>query len=263
MAGEGWRRLFGASGVVAALSLPATLMLACGGMTAPPVPAVTTVQEPWEGDPRAVMAAIDDRVGAIETLAAECRLSFHRPGKDSVSLQGALVAQPPDRLRLRAWKLGHAVMDLTVRPDGVWLWNAKRADEATRKLIDGELSTGPWKSVWPRLGSLLAESDAAISRSGPNRFVVRGDLPDGGHIEAEIDGPSRTVLAYRLFEPTGEGLGVLELGDYRIIADEPWPRRLEAKTERGTLEVTFHELTLDEPLPESAFEPPKRATRRD
>lgn len=209
------------------------------------------------------MAAIDRRVASIETLAAECRLTFHRPGKDSVSLQGALVAQPPDRLRLRAWKLGHAVLDLTVRPDGVWLWTAKRADEATRKLIDGELSTGPWKSVWPRLGSLLGEADVATTRTGPNHFVVRGDLPDDGYLEAEIDGPSRTVLAYRLFDAAGKGLGVLQLDDYQSIANEPWPTHLEAKTDRGVLEVTLHEMSLDEPLPETAFEPPKRAKRRD
>lgn len=238
--------------------------VACRSVTPPPAPIVTAAAEqPWQGDPRQVLAAIERRMDGVATLAAECQLTFHRPDKDSVKLEGALVAQPPDRLRLRAWKLGHAVMDLTVRPDGVWLWTAKRASEGVEKLISGELSAGPWRTVWPRLGSLLGDADATIDATGQRAFTVRGRLADGGMLEAHVDGPSATVTAYRLFAADGEALGRLRLDEYQTIAGEPWPTSLQAEASRGTLEITLRDLTLDEALPATAFQPPKRATRRD
>lgn len=242
------------------------LLLACLLLTACETASTTTqpvVVVPWRGDRAAVAAAIDARVAAVETLAAECRLTFHRRDGDTVGLNGAVVARLPDHLRIRAWKLGNAVFDLTVRPDGVWLWNAKRASEATEKLLSSELLAGRWAEVWPLLVRLLRDPESTYADHGPQTFLVRRALEDGAVLEAVVNGARETVEQYRLIEADGTVAGTLTLSDPVEIGGAEWPTVWRADGEAGKIDVELEDLVLDESLPEAAFDPPKRATKQE
>lgn len=249
------------------------LLIGCAGTReplAPPAPTATDVAaqaDPGQADalpplePAEVLALIEKRWRDAGPLNTECTLTFHRPDGDSLSLNAALVARPPEALRLRAWKLGRAVLDLTLRRDGTWIWTAKRASDATEKLLTSDLIDGPWAAVWPRLGGLLSDPAAEIETAGGG-FVVRGALAEGGLLEAEIDAGQRVLEEYRLLDEDGKITGRLRFAGYRDIDGEPWPTRLVAENELGRLEIEFDELVFGEDLPATAFEPPPRAERR-
>jgi hypothetical protein len=83
-------------------------------------------------DTRAALAA---RSAAVKTVSAQGTITLTRPDGQSVRFDGAMAIRPPDHTRLRAWKFGQAIFDLTVTPDGVWMiapQDSDRRDEIKR-----------------------------------------------------------------------------------------------------------------------------------
>ncbi|MFW6059259.1 MAG: hypothetical protein ACODAQ_03705, partial [Phycisphaeraceae bacterium] len=75
------------------------------------------------------LATIEQRQESIQTLSAECRLTLRRADGDVVTLDGLMVLRRPNHLRAQAWKFDQKVLDLTVRPEGVWMWTSERVAE--------------------------------------------------------------------------------------------------------------------------------------
>ncbi|MFA6047029.1 MAG: hypothetical protein WC718_18760, partial [Phycisphaerales bacterium] len=67
------------------------------------------------------LAKIADRQAMVKSLSAECDLDLTDAQGQRISLDGVLVAEPPGRLRLRAWKFGQAVFDLTLVDGKGWV----------------------------------------------------------------------------------------------------------------------------------------------
>src|SRR5215207_7588135 len=72
-------------------------------------------------DNAAALKVLAGRAEAVKSMSAQCALTLTRPDDQSVQLDGAVVMEPPGKLRLRAWKFGQAVFDLTLTPDGLWV----------------------------------------------------------------------------------------------------------------------------------------------
>ncbi len=81
--------------------------------THPLLPAVATQQY------------LRDQSHQIHTVSAEGSITLTRPDNQSIRFDGAMVMRPPEQARIRAWKLGQAVFDLTLNESGVWLVSAK------------------------------------------------------------------------------------------------------------------------------------------
>ena len=72
-------------------------------------------------DDATALRVLDERARSVGTASAACDLALTRADGQSVRLDGAVAMAPPDRLRLRAWKFGQAVFDLTMTPEGLWV----------------------------------------------------------------------------------------------------------------------------------------------
>src|SRR5438105_2819264 len=71
--------------------------------------------------PDQALKLLADRAHVIHAVTAQGTITLTRAKGDTVRLDAAVVLDPPTRARLRAWKFGHAVFDMTLTPEGLWL----------------------------------------------------------------------------------------------------------------------------------------------
>jgi hypothetical protein len=240
--------------LVLALSALLDLLAACAH--SPPLPVHT-----WAG-PEEAMSVLRERAAAIHTLQSSARLVLTRPDGQTVHLDAALVAQFPDHLRLRAWKLGQAVFDLTYTPEGLWLLTGRDTGDKGEGL---SVSTAGFARAW----SLFTPDFF----SAPLAEVLRGDGPvllvqrrsgqgSGGSILCEVDRPTLTPRRYTVLDDTGAARSTLTLDRYRDFDGLLWPTSIQAASESGTVMVFIDSARFNEGLPEAAFNPPVAAVKQ-
>jgi hypothetical protein len=218
---------------------------------------------PWAG-PHEALATLRARAEAIRTLQSSARVVLTRPDGDSVHLDAALVASFPDHLRLRAWKFGHAVFDLTWTPGGLWIAAASdaRSDPATLALTaDG------FGKAWLLLSPEFFSEPLASVRtpdSGRSFFVERRSDAAGGSatVVCEVDRATLTPRQYTTFDESGTPRATLVLDHYRDFDGTLWPAHIEARGPSGTVAVTIDSAQFNQPLPERAFVPPADAVKQ-
>src|SRR4051812_47947752 len=104
------------SGLLVAM-IAAVLLSAC----ASPVPKYR-----WEGE-QAAVATLARRAESIRSVRGTATITLTSATNQHVTLDAAIVADNDPavpntlRLRIRTWKFGQAIFDLTAKPDGVWL----------------------------------------------------------------------------------------------------------------------------------------------
>ncbi|MBV8781738.1 MAG: hypothetical protein JO353_10105, partial [Phycisphaerae bacterium] len=118
-------------------------------------------------DDRAMIAAVSSSLHQVHDLSAQGFIELSEAGGDRVRLNAAFVMCPPNQARLRAWKFGQAVFDLTIRPDGAWL--ASDRDHAGKiqvsasqlahslAMLNGEFLDSPDLRLHDEDGELIAE----------------------------------------------------------------------------------------------------------
>jgi len=199
----------------------------------------------------------------IASISGPCRVTLVSEAGDSITLDAAIAAVPPSKLRIRAWKFDRAVFDATIIGDDVWVLPiavpAERAGSMpqlpTKQLSQAFGLLGPayFKQarvvdekpamltvVGPGLGDsdLVCEIERATRT--PRRFVAQGNTPVGGAREVV---PALTLEAYQFTE------GVA------------WPSRLRFVMGRARIVIDMRGVTLNGEVEEAAFVPPKRAER--
>jgi hypothetical protein len=220
---------------------------------------------------------IVERQGRIASVSAQCEIVLTDAEGQRVNLDGVLLAMPlaqtGDRVRLRAWKLGQAVFDLTLVDGSAWLI----APENPRPGNQDEDSRGPSPNP-PHSVAAPAETARRIAEAldfiGPRYFqnatVVgssRGLLtvvaaePRVDRTMCEID---RATLTPRAFISGGTGrdradTSELSLSEYRLIGTIPWAHRLLLRGPGGIIDVAMSDVELNGELPANAFTPPARA----
>jgi hypothetical protein len=207
------------------------------------------------------LRVLRDRAAAVKTVSATGTMTLRRPGGDSVRLDLAMVAQQPEqKLRLRAWKLGRAVFDLTLTPDGLWLLTP--SDPSLRdKARSGGLGASRLARSWQTLaGGLFDQADLKIIETGvPLKIATTRSIPP------TVCSVDRRTLTPRLYEVLDDKSGLvrfsLRLGDYRMVGGTPFPFRYDARSEEGDIRIDFDEVELNGELAPGAFIPPKRAEK--
>ena len=203
-----------------------------------------------------------ERAAGVKTLSAQCRLTLTRPGGESVRLDGAVVMEPPGRLRLRAWKFNQAVFDLTLTPDGLWVMTP--GDEGRReKVLPASLSAAQFGREWAVLnGGFFLEPDLAAG--GDRKWLdVRRRTGDGRSVLCRVDRATLTPRRYEMRDPAGKVRFRLALSDYEVVAGVPWPMALAARSGDGRIDVRMKDVELNQELAPSAFRPPRRAEKRE
>ncbi|MFN0010128.1 MAG: hypothetical protein ACKVS8_00640 [Phycisphaerales bacterium] len=214
------------------------------------------------------------RQARITTVSAQCDILLTDADGQRVHLDGVLLAMPlaptGPRVRLRAWKLGRPVFDLTLTDGTAWLIAPENAPLNDRGTPSSGLPPPPADAAASparRIGAALDRigprffQAATVVRSSPETITATGAGADS--TTCEID---RVTLTPRRFIPGGatDSAGTasdLRLSEYRLIGEIVWAHRLRLNGPGGAADVLMSDVELNGDLPPGAFTPPVRARR--
>ena len=204
--------------------------------------------------------ALAERARRVKTLSGEGLITLTRPDGQTVRLDGALVMAPPQRARIRAWKLGRAIFDLTVLPEGVW---AVTPDDDKRKdeIRAAGVSAAKLAKTWSVLSGGFFEGSGLRTEERGNKLLVTRTAAGEATVVCEVDRATQTPRRYSLLDDSGTTRFTMSLDRYRQFGDVVWPTRLIAQSEGGSVEVELRDVEVNPDLPPGAFVPPRRAER--
>jgi outer membrane lipoprotein-sorting protein len=244
----------------------------------------------WD-TPRQAIEILQDRAHAVRTVSATGLLTLTRPNGESVRFDAAIVSQPPRRLRLRAWKFGRAVFDLTLTPDGLWMLTPDDPS-MKQKVKSAGISAAELARMWSQLsGEFFDRADLHISLQ-PNRLTLTAPL-EKMQIICQVDSRTLVPLSYALTDAANVPRFTLKLSDYHLHppgpssaeragetdqtapssrpsppADPaassqkiPYPHRLTAVSDSGSIRLDLQDIDLNTALADRAFVPPRRAEK--
>jgi hypothetical protein len=226
------------------------LAIAAGCATTEPIPTYPATQ------PSAIVEAIRARSTSLRSTTGKGAVTLSSPKRGSVRLEAVFVLQPPDRARVRAWKFNQAVFDLTVTPEGAWLYSPRDPSAASNSSANVGGGIRDWLAY---LGSGVPSENMVAQANDRSLTFESPDAQSGGTITTTVDRPTRTVRQYRLVDAAGVEQFTLSLGRYRELNGTLWPTRIEARSATGTIVVETD--TLEPNVASAAFTPPARATR--
>ena len=221
-------------------------------------------------DDATALRTLAERGRAVKTLSAQANITLERPDGQTVRLDGAIVMQIPGSLRLRAWKFGQAVFDLTYTPEGLWIEvggdSSRRQDVMPASLsaarmakawtfLDGEFFNGPFDSA-----------GAVIDRGGPTFTVRRSMSEDSPPVSCDIERVTLTPRRYHVDDPGQDPAAkpafTLALERYADFAGVVWPTRIVATSAGGKVKIVLRDVEINGELAPSAFVPPRRAEKQ-
>jgi hypothetical protein len=196
----------------------------------------------------------------IHTISAEGTITLTRPDDQSIRFDGAMVMRPPRLARVRAWKLGQAVFDLTLNDSGIWLVAPSDSPHTEEIRRAGKHARELARTLSELFGRYFDAPDLVATDHGSTlQFTQHRD--DGTKLVCDVDRPTLTVRKYILLDPTGRQRFALILDRYAMIGTVPWPRRITAISESGSIRIDLRDIEINRGLAPAAFVPPRRAQR--
>ena len=212
------------------------------------------------GDEREALGILVRRADAVKTVSSQGTITLQRPNGESVRLDLAMVRAGREKLRLRAWKLGRAVFDLTMNGDEVWLFTPEDPSLKKKARSAGLTAKQLAENFNLLSGDLFRRPDVAI-RDAVAKLMVSAAQGDAT-VRCEVERRTLTPRKYVMVDPAGIARFTLELSDYRLLAgDVPFPFRYIATSDEGKIAIALREVELNGELAEGAFIPPKRAEK--
>jgi outer membrane lipoprotein-sorting protein len=211
-------------------------------------------------DAPASLRHIAEQARQVKTLSSEGLITLTRPDGESVRLDAAMAMRPPELARMRAWKFGRGIFDLTVTPDGVW---AVIPEDPKRKeqITSAGVSAAKLAKTWSILAGGFFDSPGLTTEiKGPNLFVRR-QSSDEPVVVCEVDRDTLTPRKYRMLDDKGVTRFSLTLDDYQQYGQVVWPTKLTAVSDSGTVEIELHDVEVNPELPAQAFVAPRRAEK--
>ena len=234
------------------------LVVAVAGSGCQPKVAVPRYQ--WTDD-RAAVQELVARAKRVKTFVGEATVRLQRSNGDSVRLDSVIVAEFPSRVRLRAWKFGQAVLDLTMTPEGTWM---VRPEDPSRRerVLPASISAAQFARGWAMVAGDLADPSAiTVAKVDANTVCLQRELDTGMRMLTDVDRRYLTISRQRLLDNKGQARFTLMQDRYRLFGDIVWPMRLTAISEQGTIIVEFDNVEFNTPPAPGAFTPPSRAEK--
>ncbi|HET6247442.1 MAG TPA: hypothetical protein VFE47_07095 [Tepidisphaeraceae bacterium] len=230
-----------------------------GCATPAPAPAEHLPGYQWIDAPTA-LHALCERAGKVQSVSAEADLTLTRPNGDSVRLDSVIVMRLPDAVRMRAWKFGQAVFDLTSTSDGLWI-EAPPDPDRRGKMMPASLSAAKMARAWSILsGEFFCAPDARIVEAGPTVLRVERVI-QGQRVVCDVQRATLMPRRYSVFDSAGVERFTLCLDRYEMLGDIPWPVMLTAHSEGGTIDIMLKDPELNAELAPNAFVPPRKAEK--
>ena len=199
--------------------------------------------------------SINERAQSLNTVLAVGDIILTKAdGKSSVTLEAALLLENSDYLKLRAWKAGQVVMDITYTPESVWVWTSQQAPELTFTRAALTQLVAAMRGQVPTNAEQISENEHWITASAT--------LENGAPIQFRIHKPTLTITQFTYFDKQQTRRQTLVMDQYDLINHQPWPRRIRAEGEMGFMLINLREVEINEPLPPHAFVPIDRAVRQ-
>lgn len=208
--------------------------------------------------PRALQI-LAERSRSVKSVSAQALVTLTRPDGQTIRLDAALVMRPPDAARMRAYKFGQAVFDLTLSPDGAWMLAAQ--GERRERIAAAGSDAGRLTREWLRLLTGLFDDPAIVTEDQRGSLIVREKRPDGTTVVCHIDRSTLTARRYELLDEHGRKRFTLTLSDYADFHGVVWPRRIDALSDAGRILIELRDVEINEALPEAAFHHPARAEK--
>jgi outer membrane lipoprotein-sorting protein len=205
---------------------------------------------------------IRQRSSQVQDVSGEGALTLTDRGGRSVRLDAAVVLAPPDRARVRAWKFGQAVLDLTILPEGTWLYLPRGEDDYAEQLRFASRSATRAVRQWLGLFAGQLDEPGSSARIEGSRLVVTRSMNDQMTLRATINRDTLTPRRYALKDASGKERFSLTLDHYRVLGQTVWPSRVEGRSESGSITIEMRDVELNYAAP-AAFKPPTRAERVD
>lgn len=202
---------------------------------------------------------ISQRQSTLRRISAECTVLLVDKDGTRASLDGVLIAQWPDRLRIRVWKLGQAVFDLTLIDGETWLLQPRHKRAGTG-LDAKNLPTQQLRDAWGLLGDSYFKTAVPIEEYG-DLLLTRGNLFGVEGIKCEIDLTTLTPSRFTLPSESDKPAQQLLLSHYLSTDKHVWPGRIELNDQNGALIIRFRNVEINNSIPPTAFTPPRRAKR--
>jgi outer membrane lipoprotein-sorting protein len=208
------------------------------------------------------MSALAERAHAVRAVSGEGTVTLTRANGQSVRLDAAVVLEPPQNARVRAWKFGHAVFDMTLTSQGVWIVAPQESDRRAEILSAGG-NTGRLTRQWLRLMSGLFDAPGVSAQEKGDQLLVRQENSDGTVMNCEVDRKTLTPRRYVLRDDRGAQRFALSLGRYMDFGGGGivWPRRIEASSETGQILIDLRDVEINGDIPPGAFKAPARAEK--
>jgi outer membrane lipoprotein-sorting protein len=196
----------------------------------------------------------------VHSLTGEGLITLKRPDGESVRLDAAMAMQPPERARIRAWKFGRGVFDLTVTPEGVW---AVIPEDPKRKeqITSAGVSAAKLAKTWSVLSGGFFDSPGLSSEIRGSKLLVRRATAGEPVVVCEVDRQTLTPRKYSMLDDKGVMRFTLSLEQYRQFGPVVWPTKLTAISESGTVEIELRDVEINPELEAAAFVPPRRAEK--
>jgi len=198
------------------------------------------------------------RLSSIQSVSSGGNLRLTRGNGPSIMFDAALVLAPPDKARVRAWKFGQAIFDLTVIPEGVYIMAP--ADSSHRQqLAEAGNNASSMLRSWLKL--LSGSFDAKNATEHGDELRVEEHHDDGTTLLCTIDRRTMTARQYRLLDNHNKQRFSIELSRYIENNGNVWPSRIVASSEGGEIRLDLSDIEINGTLNEAAFRPPARAEK--
>jgi outer membrane lipoprotein-sorting protein len=211
-------------------------------------------------EPAAALRLLADRSRSVHAVSSEGSITLTRPDGQSVRLDAALAMRPPDNVRIRAWKFGQAVFDLTLTPGGLWLITP---DDSSRKerMKSAGISAGQFARAWSLFNGGFFETQGLwVENAGAQLRITRGAAGEM-KIVCIVDRATLTPRRYTMTDPSGENRFELALDRYTQVGTTVWPQRMTAHSQEGDIVIELHDVEINGEIPPGAFTPPRRAEK--
>jgi hypothetical protein len=224
-----------------------------------PLPTYPTLDAPQ------VERILAERTSAIHTISGQCALTAVRGDGQTIHLDSVIAAAPPDRLRLRAWKMNQAVFDLTVRPDGVWIEIPGQAPDKNNVLPATLRTAQIARDLLWFSGGFFTSPGLIAQDANSDPLIFRRPMENGSEMLCRVD--RRTLLArqYRVIDSAGVVQFTIDLDEYRVFPGNiVWPTHLRANnlSDHTRIELSLSGLRFNQELPPNALTPPPHAEKR-
>jgi len=208
--------------------------------------------------PQQSLETLNARARQITTVSGQGKLRLTRGRNESLILEAACALKPPDSARIRAWKFGHAVFDLTILPEAVYLAAPRQSPGPTDIALTGRGAAEMIRS-WLRMTfDTIRPQTLQHSR---DTLVAIQPMSDDLSLRCTIDRRTLTVRSYQLLDHDGREQFCLLLDRYIESNGQVWPARIVGRSRTGTLRLDLRDLQINQELAEAAFQPPARAEK--